>query len=134
MNCVWVLCLVNGTTLTISSQHCQSKICAWSALRLTNSALHEYTSTCVKSLFTVNHVGTRKVAEVRSRFEGQEDGVDRFVDVARRLGFDCRQMDRSNKMFLMAEFKKSKRKSENGVDFEAKVRKKHAKPRVSTLE
>ena len=47
--------------------------------------------------------------------------MERFVGVAKRLGFDCRQMDRSNKMFLMAEFKKSARTPEKGVNFEAKV-------------
>lgn len=47
--------------------------------------------------------------------------MERFLDVTRRLGFDTRQMDRGNKMFFMAEFKKSNRKSERGVDFEAKV-------------
>ena len=47
--------------------------------------------------------------------------MERFLEVTKRLGFDTRQMDRSNKMFLMAEFKKSKRKPEKGVDFEAKV-------------
>eukprot|EP00904_Undaria_pinnatifida_P001711 jgi/Undpi1/11540/HiC_scaffold_30.g13837.m1 len=65
--------------------------------------------------------GLVKVAEVRSRFEGEEGGVERFLDVTKRLGFDCRQMDRSNKMFLMAEFKKSNRTPEKGVDFEAKA-------------
>lgn len=48
--------------------------------------------------------------------------MERFLEVTKRLGFDTRQMDRSNKMFLMAEFKKSNRKPERGVDFEAKVR------------
>lgn len=48
--------------------------------------------------------------------------MERFLEVTKRLGFDCRQMDRSNKMFLMAEFKKSARTPEKGVDFEAKVR------------
>lgn len=59
---------------------------------------------------------------MRSRFEGEEGGVERFLEVTRRLGFDTRQMDRTNKMFLLAEFKKSKRKPESGIEFEAKVR------------
>lgn len=63
-----------------------------------------------------------QVAEVRSRFEAEEGGVERFLEVTKRLGFDCRQMDRTNKMFLLAEFKKSAREPEKGVDFEAKVR------------
>lgn len=61
------------------------------------------------------------MAEVRSRFEGEEGGVERFLEVTKRLGFDTRQMDRTNKMFLLAEFQKSKRKPEKGVEFEAKV-------------
>ncbi|CAM9939591.1 unnamed protein product [Ectocarpus fasciculatus] len=65
--------------------------------------------------------GLVKVAEVRSRFEGEEGGVERFLEVTKRLGFDTRQMDRSNKMFLLAEFKKSGRKPERGVEFEAKA-------------
>ncbi|CAM9526136.1 unnamed protein product [Scytosiphon promiscuus] len=65
--------------------------------------------------------GLVKVAEVRSRFEGEEGGVERFLEVTRRLGFDTRQMDRTNKMFLLAEFKKSKRKPESGIEFEAKA-------------
>lgn len=48
--------------------------------------------------------------------------MERFLEVTRRLGFDQRQLDRSNKMFLLAEFKKSGRPSEAGIEFEAKVR------------
>lgn len=48
--------------------------------------------------------------------------MERFLDMVQRLGFDRRQLDRSNKMFLMAEFKKSGRRPEDGVEFEAKVR------------
>lgn len=58
---------------------------------------------------------------MRSRFEGEEGGVERFLEVTRRLGFDRRQLDRTNKMFLLAEFKKSARPPQKGVDFEAKV-------------
>ena len=47
--------------------------------------------------------------------------MERFLDVARQLGFDSKQMDRTNKMFLLAEFKKSNRKPQEGVAFEAKV-------------
>ncbi|CAM9245074.1 unnamed protein product [Choristocarpus tenellus] len=66
--------------------------------------------------------GVMKVAEVRSRFEGMEGGgVDLFLDVTRRLGFDKKQLDRSNKMFLVMEFKKSGRTPEQGVEFSAKV-------------
>ena len=62
-----------------------------------------------------------QVAEVRSRFEGEDGGVKRFLEITRRLGFDTKQMDRSNKMFLMAEFKKSARAPEKNVEFKAKV-------------
>lgn len=62
------------------------------------------------------------MAEVRSRFEGEKGGVERFLEVARRLGFDKMKMDQTNKMFLLAEFRKSSRTPEEGVTFEAKVR------------
>lgn len=48
-----------------------------------------------------------QVAEVRSRFEGAEGGLKAFVNALKELGLDCRQMDQSNKMFVMMEFRKS---------------------------
>lgn len=100
--------VVNITKVTPAS----SVLCLMSCVFLSRSPR---LSECPSPLFC-------QVAEVRSRFEGEEGGVERFLEVTKRLGFDCRQMDRSNKMFLMAEFKKSARTPEKGVEFEAKVR------------
>ncbi|CAM9710846.1 unnamed protein product [Discosporangium mesarthrocarpum] len=65
--------------------------------------------------------GVMKVAEVRSRFEGVEGGVEAFLDVTHRLGFDKKNLDRRNKMFLLMEFVKSGRKPQQGVRFAAKA-------------
>lgn len=96
------------------------------ALNLMESCMPVYIYNTIDALFDQrppppSGCRHKQVAEVRSRFEGEEGGVERFLEVTKRLGFDTRQMDRSNKMFLMAEFKKSNRKPEKGVDFEAKV-------------
>lgn len=58
---------------------------------------------------------------MRSRFEGDNGGVERLVEVMRKLGFDRKELDRTNKMFLLAEFRKSSRQRQEGVEFEAKV-------------
>lgn len=44
---------------------------------------------------------------MRSRFEGAEGGVKAFVDTLKQLGLECRQLDQSNKMFVMMEFRKA---------------------------
>ncbi|KAG5176320.1 methyltransferase-domain-containing protein [Tribonema minus] len=65
--------------------------------------------------------GLVKVAEVRSRFEGAPGGLNAFLGVMRRLGFDQRQCDNTSTMFVMMEFKKASRAPEADVEFTAKA-------------
>jgi SAM-dependent methyltransferase len=62
------------------------------------------------------------IAEVRSRFESK-NGRDEFSDflgVLSKLGFECSKEDRTNKMFLLLEFKKTGVKPDGSVSFTAK--------------
>ena len=54
-------------------------------------------------LTTTTH---KQVAEVRSRFEGQEGGIEAFVAACKGLGLACRRVDKGNKMFFLADFVK----------------------------
>jgi ribosomal RNA-processing protein 8 len=65
--------------------------------------------------------GIVKVAEVRSRFEGAEGGLEAFITVMTRLGFDLKQCDNTSTMFVMLEFKKTDRQPEPDVEFTAKA-------------
>ena len=51
-----------------------------------------------------------KIAEVRSLFEGDEDGLKKFIRVIKLSGFEIVQKDFLSKMFLMLEGVKSNRK------------------------
>lgn len=92
--------------------------------------------------------GILKIAEVRSRFEsssssddqcqekvGKQGGkgslknankkieqslLDEFLAVMKKLGFQCTQKDRNNKMFVLLEFKKTGRKPSLDANFTAK--------------
>jgi ribosomal RNA-processing protein 8 len=83
--------------------------------------------------------GIVKIAEVRSRIEyshSQKGGgkkkkddvptqksegtLEEFVDVLGELGFECVRTDRSNKMFLTLELKKSGNKPNKKLTFSAK--------------
>lgn len=46
------------------------------------------------------------MAEVRSRFEGQDGGIEEFVAACKGLGLACRRVDKGNKMFFLADFVK----------------------------
>jgi len=65
--------------------------------------------------------GVVKIAEVRSRFEGQEDGMKTFLDVLRQSGFDVTEKPSSNKMFFIMECVKSDRQPATVVDYSAKA-------------
>jgi ribosomal RNA-processing protein 8 len=66
--------------------------------------------------------GVLKVAEVKSRFETESlGGIDGFVEAMHKLGFDCKQRDEKNKMFVLFEFAKSNRKPQSGVSIEFKA-------------
>jgi ribosomal RNA-processing protein 8 len=54
--------------------------------------------------------GIVKIAEVRSRFEGEEDGLKKFIRVIKLSGFEITQKDFLSKMFLMLEGVKSNHK------------------------
>lgn len=70
--------------------------------------------------------GQVHIAEVRSRFEskaGKESGKDDFegfVNVLDQLGFKCVKTDRSNKMFVLLDLKKSGKAPKKDVEFTAK--------------
>ena len=53
--------------------------------------------------------GIIKIAEVRSRFEGENDGFKKFIRVIKLSGFDIVKKGFPSKMFLMIEGKKSNR-------------------------
>jgi ribosomal RNA-processing protein 8 len=53
--------------------------------------------------------GILKIAEVRSRFEGEENGFKKFTSVLKQAGFDIRTKDSSNKMFFFVECVKTTR-------------------------
>lgn len=81
--------------------------------------------------------GRVKIAEVRSRIEykhaankGKKSGdgpssnlsgtLEEFVEVLKKLGFDCARTDRSNKMFLFLELKKNGKTPNKTLEFSAK--------------
>jgi ribosomal RNA-processing protein 8 len=67
-------------------------------------------------------VGILKIAEVRSRFEStdKKDELEEFVLVLDKLGFKCLKTDRTNKMFVMLECKKTGKKPKADLTFTAK--------------
>lgn len=66
--------------------------------------------------------GSVKIAEVRSRFESSSGKVslDEFVAQLGLLGFECKKVDRSNKMFILMELKKSGKVPDKSVDVKIK--------------
>ena len=65
--------------------------------------------------------GYLKIAEVRSRFEGEKDGIKKFLRTLKKAGFDCAEKNFENKMFFMLECVKSTRSPIFDVDYSAKV-------------
>lgn len=69
--------------------------------------------------------GILRIAEVRSRFEGEKEGTKKFVQVIKRCGFDLVQQDSSgddrNKMFFEVEAKKSSREPQSDLEYSAKA-------------
>ncbi|CAH0487419.1 unnamed protein product [Peronospora farinosa] len=66
--------------------------------------------------------GILMVAEVKSRFESETlGGIDGFVQTLRKMGFDCKHKDERNKMFVLFDFVKSSRKSQNVRPIEFKA-------------
>lgn len=66
--------------------------------------------------------GSLHIAEVRSRFEDKsdKDTFQNFVDVLADLGFECVKTDRSNKMFVLIECKKTGKAPKKDLEFTAK--------------
>jgi ribosomal RNA-processing protein 8 len=66
--------------------------------------------------------GILKIAEVRSRFEStdKKDELNEFVQVLDKLGFKCLKTDRSSKMFVVLECKKTGKKPKVDLTFTAK--------------
>jgi ribosomal RNA-processing protein 8 len=66
--------------------------------------------------------GVLMIAEVRSRFESRsgQDELRDFISVLCKLGFECAQDDRTNKMFFLLELKKTGTKPDESVSFTAK--------------
>ena len=65
--------------------------------------------------------GIIKIAEVRSRFEGEDDGMKKFLRVLKRAGFDVTEKPTSNKMFFMLECEKSDRPQTISKEYSAKA-------------
>eukprot|EP00605_Chrysophyceae_sp_TOSAG23-4_P002716 GSChrysophyteH1.ASY1.ANO1.2995.1 assembled CDS len=72
--------------------------------------------------------GTIKICEVRSRFEGETDGVKKFLRVLKRAGFDLhggithkQRHDGNNKMFFDVEARKSARGCAEDLQYRAKA-------------
>lgn len=65
--------------------------------------------------------GIMKIAEVRSRFEGEADGMKKFLRVLKRAGFDIIEKPSSNKMFFILECMKSDRTQDINDDYSAKA-------------
>lgn len=65
--------------------------------------------------------GILKIAEVRSRFEGEADGMKKFLRVLKRGGFDITEKPSSNKMFFILECSKSERPQDISDDYSAKA-------------
>jgi ribosomal RNA-processing protein 8 len=85
--------------------------------------------------------GVIRIAEVRSRFEGEKEGVRKFLGVMKKCGFDLVQKDKQqqqqqgggstsnssntnndkNKMFFEVEARKTTREPEQALSFSAKA-------------
>ena len=65
--------------------------------------------------------GILKIAEVRSRFEGEADGMKKFLRVLKRAGFNITEKPSSNKMFFILECAKSERTQDISDDYSAKA-------------
>ena len=65
--------------------------------------------------------GIVKIAEVRSRFEGEADGMKKFLRVLKRAGFDITEKPSSNKMFFILECAKSERPQDISDEYSAKA-------------
>ena len=69
--------------------------------------------------------GTKKAKgnnkeEQTSATEKTEGTLEEFTDVLEKLGFECLQTDRTNKMFLLLELKKNGKKVDRKLEFSAK--------------
>ena len=70
---------------------------------------------CLKEAFRVLRSGGElKIAEVISRIPK----IDDFVALVEALGFDLVSVDKSNTMFVMIDFRKSKKKKQTTVSLE----------------
>ena len=59
--------------------------------------------------------------QVRSRFEGEKDGIKKFVRTLKKAGFDCVGKDFDNKMFFVVDCVKSSRQPLFDTEYSAKV-------------
>jgi ribosomal RNA-processing protein 8 len=66
--------------------------------------------------------GRIHIAEVRSRFESKDGkgGFQDFVAILDQLGFECIKTDKSNKMFVLFELKKSGKAPKKDLEFTAR--------------
>lgn len=47
-----------------------------------------------------------KIAEVRSRFDEEHGGIERFIDAVKKIGFEFKKMVKDNKMFVLIDMVK----------------------------
>jgi ribosomal RNA-processing protein 8 len=92
-------------------------ICVY-CLSLMGTNIAEFLRECYRIL---KPKGIVKIAEVRSRFEGETDGMKTFLRVLRRSGFDVTEKPSSNKMFFIMECVKSDRTPETIDEYSAKA-------------
>lgn len=65
--------------------------------------------------------GRLKVAEVRSRFEGEKNGIKKFIRTLKKAGLDCVEKNFDNKMFFIVECVKTTRPAVFDEGYSAKV-------------
>ena len=87
-------------------------------LSLMGTNIHDFLRECYRIL---KPRGIVKIAEVRSRFEGQEDGMKTFLQVLKMSGFDVTEKPSSNRMFFIMECMKSDRKPAVNNEYSAKA-------------
>ncbi len=86
------------TSCSLSGTHCY--------LHLLYPHSFHHSKLCLL-LYSLYHRGVLKIAEVRSRFEEEAGGVEKFVAAIETLGFSpTSKPDRKNKMFVLFEFRK----------------------------
>lgn len=65
--------------------------------------------------------GILKVAEVRSRFEGERNGMETFLQILQQVGFQLKEKNIPNKMFFILECSKTSKMADVDKKYSAKA-------------